>query len=225
MKPYYEEAGITIYHGDCRQVLPQIAAVDLVLTDPPYGVMLGEVRNGQAREKNQESYSMFSDSPAYIEEVVVPAFITALGISKRGIVTPGNRNIWSYPPADDMGVWYNPAGNGRNRWGFILAHMILYYGKDPRAGINQSASSTWGHNEFVRDIDHPCPKPTPFMKWLVSKGSLENEIVLDPFMGSGTTLVAAKDLYRKAIGIEIEERYCEIAANRLRQSVLNFEVA
>ena len=69
---------------------------------------------------------------------------------------------------------------------------------------------------------HPCPKPVEWMLWLVKWVSLEDETILDPFMGSGTTLVAAKQLGRRAIGIEIEERYCEIAANRLRQEVLEF---
>ena len=67
---------------------------------------------------------------------------------------------------------------------------------------------------------HPCPKPVPVFRWLVDSLARLNDVVLDPFMGSGTTLVAARDLGRRAIGIEIEERYCEIAVNRLRQGVL-----
>jgi site-specific DNA-methyltransferase (adenine-specific) len=222
MKPYYEHAGITIYHGDSCEVLTCLGPVDATVTDPPYGVMLGEVRNGQAREKNQQSYTMFSDSPEYLEAKVIPAFRLALGLSKRAACTPGNRNVWSYPAADDIGVWYNPAGTGINKWGFILAQVILYYGKDPRAGINQTASSAWALTEYVRDIDHPCPKPEPFMRWLVAKVTLDSDLVLDPFMGSGTTLVAAKNLGRRAIGIEIEEKYCEIAAKRLSQEVFDF---
>jgi len=71
-------------------------------------------------------------------------------------------------------------------------------------------------------VDHPCPKPIRWVTWLTSMVSQEGETVLDPFMGSGTTLRAARDLGRKAIGIEIEERYCEIAARRLDQAVLDF---
>ena len=227
MTPYYSHAGITIYHGDCREILPTLPKCDAVITDPPYGVGLGEVVNGQARDKAQTPYTMFSDTPEYIREVVVPAFTLAMMGAKRGICTPGNRNVFLYPPADDIGVWYNPAGTGRGKWGYILAHMILYYGKDPRAGKCATASSAWGLNDAVGDLKqklHPCPKPELFMHWMVQKATtIEGEIILDPFMGSGTTLVAAKNLGRKAIGIEIEEKYCEIAAKRLSQEVFDFQ--
>ena len=222
MKPYYQDESVTLYHGDCREILPQITElVDLVLTDPPYGVSLGEVDNGQARAKNQQPYTMFSDTQGYLETVVIPAFKTALKLAPRAVMTPGNRNAFLYPPPSDIGVWYNPAGTGRGKWGFILAHLIFYYGIDPRAGTNATASSTWNRQRGDGlSGDHPCPKPLEFARWLVQKGSLEGETILDPFAGSGTTLRAAKDLGRKSIGIEIEERYCEIAAKRMSQMVL-----
>lgn len=211
----------TLYLGDCREILPTLPKVDAVITDPPYGVMLGEVDNGQAREKEQTPYTMFSDSPEYIAEVVVPSIKVALGKAQRGFVTPGNRNAWLYPSPDDFGVWYNPAGTGRSKWGFILAHMILYYGKDPKAGKNATASSAWALNDSVGDIKnkaHPCPKPEKFMKWAVGKASLEGETILDPFMGSGTTGVAAMQLGRKFIGIEIEPKYFDIACKRIENA-------
>ena len=223
MKPYYDECGIQIYHGDCREVLPQITHVDLLCTDPPYGVMLGETGNGQEYTYDRQPYSMFSDTPEYLNEVVVPAFASALAISSRAAITPGNRNAFLYPKPDDIGVWYNPAGTGRGKWGFILAHLILYYGRDPRAGQKAYASSVWNcqHDDGMAG-DHPCPKPLAFAAWLVNKGTVPGDLVLDPFMGSGTTLRAAKDLGLRAIGIEVNEKYCEIAAKRLAQGVLPF---
>ena len=228
MTPYYEHGGITIYHGDCREILPTLGPVDLVLTDPPYGVLLGEANTGQERDFGREAYTQFSDTPEYLTTVVIPAFQLAITKAARAIITPGNRNAFLYPVPDDVGVWYNPAGTGRGPWGFILAHLIFYYGKDPHAGRKAIASSTWAKNDSVtafRKNGHPCPKPVRFTKWLVTKGSVENEVVLDPFCGSGTTLVAAKNLGRRAIGIEIEERYCEIAAKRLSQEVFDFQGA
>jgi site-specific DNA-methyltransferase (adenine-specific) len=225
MKPYFEENGITIYHADCREVLPSLQSVDAVATDPPYGVNLGEANTGQERERGRQIYSMFADTPEYLESVVIPSFSAALSISKRGALTPGNRNAFLYPKPDDIGVWYHPAGSGRGKWGFVLAHLILYYGPDPRGGQKATASScSWRDNLSVSGYlkVHPCPKPLKFAKWLVGKVSLEGETVLDPFCGTGTTLEAAKDLGRKAIGIEIEERYCEIAAKRMAQQVLEF---
>ena len=224
IKPFYEDSAVTIYHGDCREILPTLPKVDTIVTDPPYGVNLGAVNNGQARDKGQIAYSMFEDTPEYIEKVIVPAFVFALSISQRGIITCGNRNAWLYPKPDDIGVWYNLAGTGRGKWGYILAHLILYYGKDPRAGKNATASSVRGKNDSVSDLKqthHPCPKPLSFVKWMVDKASVSGDTILDPFMGSGTTLRAAKDLGRKAIGIELEEKYCEIAAKRMGQEVLD----
>lgn len=222
MKPYYQEKGITIYHGDCRDIVPSLGPADAMVTDPPYGVLLGEMGTGQERLANRQPYSGFRDDEEYLLQVVIPGFELALAGVARAIVTPGNRNASFYPRPSDVGVWYNPAGTSRGKWGWILAHLIFYYGNDPRAGTQATASSTWGNNDSVEGIGHPCPKPLKFTKWLVSKASFDGETILDPFMGSGTTLRAAKDLGRKAIGIEIEEKYCEIAAKRLAQKVLEF---
>ena len=211
----------TLYLGDCREILPTLPKVDAVVTDPPYGVMLGEAGTGDERAKRQKAYTMFSDSAEYIKTVCVPAITSALAIAKRGFVTPGNRNAWLYPSPADVGVWYNPAGVGRGKWGFILAHLILYYGKDPNAGRRATASSAWALNDSVADIknvEHPCPKPLKFAKWAVTKVSTDKEIVLDPFMGSGTTGVAAVQLGRKFIGIEIEPKYFDIACRRIEDA-------
>jgi DNA modification methylase len=223
IEPRYQSDRVTLYCADCLQVLPQLEAgsVDAVVTDPPYGVGLGEVVNGQAIEKNQQRYTAFSDTPEYINDVVVPAIRLALEVGKRGIVTPGNRNAFRYPEPADIGVWYNPAGAGRGKWGFILAHLIFYYGADPKAGKNAIASSVWAHNDSVADIKnivHPCPKPLKFTRWLVQKASSVNDIILDPFMGSGTTGVACMQTGRKFIGIEIDEGYYQIAEKRIRQA-------
>lgn len=221
-KPYYEDEAVTIYHADCREILPLLASVDAVVTDPPYGVFLGEVDNGQARAKNQQPYTQFSDTPEYLRDVVIPSLSQAISLAKRAVLTPGNRNAFLYPAPSDIGVWYNPAGTGRGKWGFILAHLVFYYGVDPRAGTRATASSCWAHaGDDGLAGDHPCPKPLDFTCWLVDKASMPGETVLDPFMGSGTTLRAAKDLGRRAIGIEIEERYCDIAAKRMAQMVLD----
>ncbi|MDO8672491.1 MAG: DNA methyltransferase [Dehalococcoidia bacterium] len=221
MKPYYNRNGITIYHGDCRDILPTLEPIDALVTDPPYGVLLGEAGTGQEHERQVKPYTLFSDTVVYLEECVIPGICIALSKVKRGALTPGNRNAFKYPEPQDIGVWYNSAGCGRSRWGFILAHLIFYYGIDPRAGQKATATSTWNKQQTDGLAgDHPCPKPLAFARWLTEKVSLPNETILDPFMGSGTTLRAAKDLGRRAIGIEIEERYCEIAAKRLSQEVL-----
>lgn len=221
IEPYYEQDGITIYNADCREILPYIQT-DVLVTDPPYGVDLGDVVNGQARAKQQQPYSQFSDTPKYLQDVCVPAIRDALTRVKRGALFCGNRNLWLYPQADEVGCWYVPAATSRGKWGFICANLILYYGKSPRAGIGDFANS-FSLQPPISKSAHPCPKPYSVMRWLVNKSATAGDVVFDPFMGSGTTLQAAKDLGLRAVGVEIEERYCELAVKRLSQSILNFE--
>jgi DNA modification methylase len=222
----------TLYLGDCLEILPEIGQVDAVVTDPPYGVLLGSTEiNKQAKNKSRLSYSSFSDTPEYVRDKVIPAIQIALSKAKRGLVTPGTRNLFLYPHPDDIGVWFNPAGTSIGRWGFNLSSPILYYGKNPRNVKKSGASSTWGHFERNKELKelHPCPKPLKFTTWAVNKASLEGEIVLDPFMGLGATGVACVNIRRRFIGIEIEEKYFDVACKRIaiaaKQGQFDFEEA
>jgi DNA modification methylase len=211
-----------LYLGDCLEILPELAKVDAVVTDPPYGVLLGDVNiNKTAKDKTRAAYTGFSDTPEYVRDKVIPAVKIALSRAERGLITPGTRNCFLYPPPDDMGVWFNPAGTSIGRWGFMLASPILYYGKNPRNCKQSDASSTWGTFERLAELKelHPCPKPLKFMKWCVNKVSLDGETILDPFMGSGTTGVACVYLQRRFIGIEIEEKYFDVACKRIEIAV------
>lgn len=225
MKPYYEDtkAGIVIYHGDCREILPTLPNVDLVLTDPPYGINGG--RGGTSRERCRGSYegcfTQEHDTPEYVQNVIVPVIKQCIGISKSVIVTPGNKNFCFYPQPVSFGCLFQPASAGAQRHGWADSQPIFYYGDSPTRGKSLSACSfELRHSDEINN-GHPCPKPYKIWLRLLTKGMGDwTGLVLDPFMGSGTTLRAAKDLGRKAIGIEIEELYCEIAAKRLAQEVL-----
>jgi site-specific DNA-methyltransferase (adenine-specific) len=224
-KPYYEHAGITIYHGDCREILPSLPKCDLLLTDPPYGINGG--RGGTSRLRARGAYAgaftMDDDTPEYLASVVVPAIALCLTFCKAGIVTPGNKNFCLYPQPESLGMMWQPQGTGAQRWGWADAQPIFYYGVSPTQGKYLDRCSFKVTENDQCDNGHPCPKPYSIWSKLLAKGSVEDDTVLDPFMGSGTTLLAAKNLGRNAIGIEIEEAYCEIAAKRLSQEVLNFE--
>ncbi len=220
-EPYYVDpaSGITIYHGDARDIAPQLIGWNVLLTDPPYGVDGG--RGGQARGTTGKAkyQGEWPDTPAYIEEVVVNLLAQLLPAAERAAVTPGVRCLFLYPPPADMGVFFSPASASFSPWGIQTCHPILYYGKDFRAGRAPLPNGR-AVNEAAEKNGHPCPKPIRAWKWLTEKVSRDGDVLLDPFMGSGTTLRAAKDLGRPAIGIEIEERYCAIARDRLRQEVL-----
>jgi site-specific DNA-methyltransferase (adenine-specific) len=220
--PYYDSGGIAIYHGDCREVLAELDLERTVLlTDPPYGVASG-AGSGTQRARGKARYEItaaWSDDEAYIASVCAPVVDGLLGRVIRGAITPGTRCMTLYPRPADVGVLWAPSGAGMSYWGFNCAHLIFYYGRDPRCGIAPSPNSRQV-TEAAEVNGHPCPKPISAWRWLARKVSVDGDLILDPFMGSGTTLRAAKDLGRRAIGIEIEERYCEIAANRLSQGVL-----
>lgn len=188
--PYYEEPGITIYCADCRDVLPQLEPVDLVLTDPPYPKL-----------KYEWEY--------------VP--IESLGFICRGFY------FWLNPPEPfpllftSLHIW-SKANIYR---GDMELWESIYEVNGQKIGsvLRESAINSVMSSQMNRDIfyEHPTQKPLKLIKRLINR---TNGTILDPFMGSGTTLVAAKFLGRKSIGIEIEERYCQIAVDRLRQGVL-----
>lgn len=225
-KPYYYEGGITIYHGDCREVLPSIAAgpVDLVLTDPPYGVSgVQNTTTAKRRGGRKNDYGTFTDSIDYVSQVAVPVVEECIRQGWRVVITPGNRCVTLYPMPDSFGTIYQPASVGLQPWGRADAQPILYYGRSPYGGRElpgKKCSYVCTEPPSRLAAGHPCPKPDILWRSILANTSRDGDTVIDPFMGSGTTLRAAKDLGRRAIGIEIEERYCEIAARRLSQGVM-----
>ena len=159
------------------------------------------------------------DTPENYYDVLVPIISMVQEYVGRMMVFGVPPNIWKLPPPDAIGGVYVPGAVGRNKWGWSNFIHCLLYGTAP--GLEKGAKPTGIFStEVAEKSQHPTPKPIGWMTWAVNLGSRESDTILDPFMGSGTTLRAAKDLGRRAIGIEIEEKYCEIAARRLQQEVL-----
>lgn len=226
MTPYYQDGQVTLYHGDCRDVicgLPTLTA-DALVTDPPYGVEFSGMHTKHAKHTSESFYK--DDADSFLLEVL-PRVNEVLLRARRGAIFCGSKMLHQYPSPKDIGGIVCPNGGGIGAWGFTCFHPVLFYGLPPRTTKEPSVKVIYhpGMHVTKEYNGHPCPKPLAFLKWLVNLVSLEAEVVLDPFCGSGTTLVAAKDLGRKAIGIEIEERYAEIAARRCMQEVLNFGVS
>lgn len=218
MEPYYSDDSCVIYHADCRSVLfADLGPIDVALADPPYGIEGG---SGLGAERGRGDYSGgFADNRAYIKDAVVPVIHELCGSVDCVVVTPGNKNLDLYPQAQSFGVFYQPAAVGLQTFGNLDAQPILYYGKNASKRV-MGVPCSYTLTETPEKNGHPCPKPLRVWRTLLNNVSLPGQTILDPFMGSGTTLRAAKDLNRYAIGIEIEERYCEIAAQRLGQEVL-----
>lgn len=251
IEPYYDQDGITIYLGDCLEVLPQIAEVDHVITDPPYArdvyvrmsapnshaPKTGAAPNlGRTFRIHDGAHvkALSAGEIGFIDDMIDPLSEHFDRITKRwalvfsdveschlwraALTTAGMRYIrtgaWTKPDpmpqfsGDRPGVGFEPCtiahAQGAMRWNGG-GHAALW--SEPIAKGDARP-------------DHPCPKPLPLMRKLIEDFTDPGELILDPFMGSGTTLRAAKDLGRRAIGIELEEKYCRVAIERLRQGVL-----
>lgn len=216
MQPYYDQDGITIYHGDCREVLPTLDAtsVDLVLTDPPYGINERTDRASKGRAILAPCY----DFPpvAGDDQPFDPAHLLAF---KRVVLWGANYYADKLPTSPSWLVWDKRDGIPSNdnadcemAWSNLGGPARLY-----RHRWNGMIKASERDKKRV----HPTQKPVVLMAWIIGEHTAAGDLVLDPYMGSGPTLRAAKDLGRRAIGIELEERYCEIAAKRLQQSVLS----
>lgn len=217
-----------LWHGDCRDVSAE-AKADVLISDPPYGVGLTEkrCRQGDGRTKaHPVSYGSFLDDEDAFR-ALLPIIGSTISTIGRAALFCGTRRITEYPPAADMGGIFVPAGAGIGRWGFCCFHPVLFYGKPPRNERYPSSVRIAHPGNHVTDEqnDHPCPKPIAFMLWLIGLASLEGEIVLDPFMGSGTTGVACMQLGRKFIGIEIERRWFDIACRRIEEAQRQYRMA
>ena len=225
MKPYYSHAGIQIFHGDCREVLPTLPKVDLVLTDPPYGVAYLTARRSSSDALrvpvvNDETLDVVAEAwPMVLDRLSDNrhwySFVSPRRIAEAEAIFGKPKHILAWDKGDRGTVGDLESGFGE-AWEAIFYGMKgrrELFGKRPRTIIRHDWSS-------VLDPVHPTVKPVGLLLNLAQLSTLAGETILDPFMGSGTTLRAAKDLGRKAIGIEIEEKYCEISARRLAQEVL-----
>ena len=211
--PYYQDDHCTIYHGDCRDLLPALTG-DVVLTDFPYGIGLDYGEH-------------FDDTPEYLDELVTTTLPLMRNAAPVVALTCGVANISRYPAPTWTLCWYMAnACSSTGKWGFNQWQPILAYGTDPylRQGMGRRPDlviTAAPNNGMDKRNGHPCPKPIEAWSKILGRVSpTEGEAILDPFMGSGSTLVAAKYSGRRAIGVEIEERYCEIAAKRLGQEML-----
>ncbi len=226
MKPYYQDNAVTIYHGDCREILPGLEPVDLVLTDPPWGTPIS-CEPGYDAEKI-DFLDLVSD--AMREGALIYCFWNAKNIPyfqaeferrfnlkniivcfKENMVTrPWDKAAFQYQWEP---IFFGSKGKTNFESGPISCATETPCG-DVWRSVKPQSNFYWDNKM------HTAQKPHSIMIRCITFS--QAGLVIDPFMGSGTTLRAAKDLGRKAIGIEIEEKYCEIAAKRMSQEVLQF---
>ena len=215
-----------LYRGDCREILPLLPKVDAVVTDPPYGIGLTKKTSDYRGSKwfdngvSGQASRLYDDDSADVRAMLAEVIPAALRLATRAVIFSGPAALFSYPEPASIGSVFTPNGAGRTAWGFQCTHPVLFYGKDPflQDGKGGRPNSMRDEQPNRENIDHPCPKPLPWMRWAVARGSRYGETILDPFMGSGTTGVACVKLGRKFIGIEIDPGYFEIACKRIAKA-------
>jgi site-specific DNA-methyltransferase (adenine-specific) len=245
IKPYYDHKGIQIYLGDCLEIMPELEPVDLVLTDPPYssGGMFRGDRTLPTLQKYINSDSMdtwrenFSGDNRDQRAFLVWAtmwFSKAIHISNPGAISLTFTDWRQLPTMTDavqcggwvwrnIITWWKPGIRMQRGRFSSSAEYVLYSSKGKPIEGEKSPQNVLSFSPVTgKDKNHIAEKPLELIKALMGV-SLPESRILDPFCGSGTTLAAAKELGRKAIGIEIEEKYCEIAAERLSQEVFSFD--
>jgi DNA modification methylase len=242
MKPYYDDGTVTIYHGDALEVIDSLdLAVDAVVTDPPYA-------SGTRMEAAKSSSGAmlragrFADRPIDLDQMTTTGFVwllRAIAIGVRPILPDGGSVLcfidWRQWPnlvgaletanlrVQGMVVWdkeHFGLGNG-----FRSQHELVCHASKGVPTIYDKGVGNVLRHPRVEPVDHPSPKPEQLMQRLIAAVTPPGGIVLDPFMGSGTTLRAAKNIGRRAIGIESVEAYCRVAADRLAQGVLDLQTA
>lgn len=241
--PYYQDDFVTIYHGDCREILPQLEKVNHVITDPPYEseahTLQRRVKRGQMRVNGIDDGRIAVVDSLSFE----PMSFELRDQSAREMVRLSGGWILTFCQIEAAMIWKEAL----EKYGTVYRRSCIwvkpdgmpqYSGDRPGMGYetivacHAKGRSVWNgggrHGVFIhnkgngRTNFHETEKPLCLINELVILFTQEKQTVLDPFMGSGTTLRAAKDLGRKAIGIEIEEKYCEIAAKRMAQEVFQF---
>lgn len=214
MKPYFEQNGITIYHGDCREVIPSLSFTGLVLTDPPYGIDYKPKRSQASASggyRKQLKQVSGDDSPFDPSHLFGIGELILWGANNYAAQLPSSHGWFVWDKRDAGSIFPGfVASDAELAWTNVVGRTLMF-------------SHKWcGH---LRDSErdqflHPTQKPVALMSWCINHA--KSDLVLDPYMGSGPTLVAAKLIGKRGIGIEIDEEYCETAARRLEQGVLNF---
>lgn len=225
IKPYYQDSYVIIYHGDCFKIMPQLEPVDLVVTDPPYFL---PAQHYQTRKRFSRNFSDLGILEHFIKDLFRGFDKTVKQDGFIYLFCDGQSyplfyfHLYPFCKAVRPLVWDKIVSI--NGYGWRHQHELIIYAERPQCQKIPTGDGDILKERAVKvdDRKHPAEKPVKLIQRILSKHK-RNICICDPFMGSGTTLIATKQLKRKAIGIEIEEKYCEIAVRRLAQEVIEFK--
>lgn len=207
MSLYYEDDLVQLHHGDCREVTEWLAA-DVLVTDPPYGMSYKPLR-GSDGSKRWGTETVTGDSQPFDPSHLLPM--------RRAVLFGANWYADRLPASGGWLVWdKTPRGE---KAGFTASHAELAW-TNVASRVTTIRLQWGGEARNGEGYYHPTQKPVGLLRSIVERFSEPGEVIADPYAGSGSTLVAAREAGRRAVGVEIEERYCEVAARRLAQGVL-----
>lgn len=216
MSLYYQDEHVTLYHGDCLTEHREWLDADVLVTDPPYGVAY---TSGWVEGRKRNTTGIKNDKTPAVRDAAIAEW------GERPYIAFGSwrvpkpervRQTLIWDKGDDPGT-----GDLTMPWG--ASYEEIYVSGKGKIWAGGRTVSVLRYNKPLGSDrpDHPTPKPVPLMESLVSR--CPPGVIADPFAGSGPTLIAARNLGRKAVGVELEEKYCEIIAKRLDQQVIDFE--
>jgi DNA modification methylase len=238
VKPYYDDGQVTLYHADALDVIAELSIeVDAVVTDPPYASGT-RMEAGKSSSGAMLRAGRFADRPIDLDQMTTTGFVwlmRAVAIGCRPMLVEGGSFVsfidWRQWPnlvgaletanlrIQTMGVWDKDSIGMGN--GFRAQHeLVCHASKGVPKVYDKSIGNVFRHKR-VEPVDHPSPKPEEVMQKIIRVVSPPGGLVFDPFAGSGTTLRAAKNIGRRAIGVESVEEHCETTAERLCQEVLD----
>lgn len=220
MQPYYSDESVTLYKGDCREILPQLIGVTALVTDPPYGIRLktnyGKQGRGCLATSNDFGPGIVGDDEAFDPTHLLGyCRVVLFGANHYAALLPSSpcwlvwdkldgltskREVGFNDQADVEMAWTNKSAPAR-----LFSHRWMGMLKASERGAKRQ---------------HPTQKPVALMRWVLQAVTEADDLICDPYAGSGATLLAARELGRRCIGIEIEERYCDVIARRLSANVL-----
>ena len=238
MKPYYQDDAVTLYHGDCLELADLWTCADVLVTDPPYGIAW--TRNGISRTSRADRAAgvyvrhqrhsandagIANDATTEARDGALRAWDVKPAYVFGSLLMPppiGTKQVAIYAKPKDAGQLTAISGIARDSEAIYLLGSHTFGGGGRSSIFRTNAVTVGAAGGLAQRHQHPHVKPLDVLESLMRVAP--PGVIADPFAGSGSTLVAAKALGRKAIGVELDERYCEIAARRLSQDILDFEV-
>jgi DNA modification methylase len=223
--PFYMDSDITIYNEDCLNVIDSLPPIDCIITDPPYGINFNRGYNKEYKQlvNGDDGFTVmfFLDEMLALYQKKLKVGGAIYLFTRYDVMPYWWIKIKRYFTAKNIIIWDKGGGGiGDLEGNYANDYEMIIYATNGRHLLNGKREGAVWNIPKVKTEHHPTQKPESIIKKIIEKSCPANGLILDPYMGSGTTLLAAKNLGRKAIGIELSREYCDVAKGRLTKKDL-----